>query len=206
MARVAVSVSITQALVEFIARELDSGRYQTASEVVRAALYRLNRLKIQREQDVSEPVTAPQPAPAEETVHSDREKEQKKNHPSGTTVSGTRILIVEDDVMISLTLHDIATDLGCTVVGTATRIPQAVALLEDLRVDVAILDINLGGATADPIANAAVTRGVPIVFATGYGESGVPAHLQDWPVICKPYTAKDVERGILAALKGVSHG
>jgi putative addiction module CopG family antidote len=201
MARVAVSVSITPALVEFIARELDSGRYQTASEVVRAALY---RLKIQREQD--EPVTAPQPAPAEETVHSDREKEQKKNHPSGATVSGTRILIVEDDVMISLALHDIATDLGCTVVGTATRIPQAVALLEDLRVDVAILDINLGGATADPIANAAVTRGVPIVFATGYGESGVPAHLQDWPVICKPYTAKDVERGILAALKGVSHG
>ncbi len=107
--------------------------------------------------------------------------------------------------MVSLALHNIAIELGCTVVGTATRIPQALALLEGFPVDVAILDINLGGATADPIANAAVTRGVPIVFATGYGESGVPSHLQDWPVISKPYTIKNVERGILAALKGVSH-
>jgi putative addiction module CopG family antidote len=203
MARVAVSVSITPGLAEFITSELVSGRYQTASEVVRAALY---QLKIQREQDVSEPVKAPQPAPAEETMHSDGEKEQKKNHPSDSTVSGTRIIIVEDDVMISLALQDIATDLGCTVVGTATRIPQALALLEELRVDVAILDINLGGATADRVANAAVTRGIPIVFATGYGKSGVPAHLQGWPVISKPYTARDVEHGILAALKGVSHG
>jgi CheY-like chemotaxis protein len=138
-------------------------------------------------------------------MHSDRGDEKKKNYSAGTTVSGLRLLIVEDDVMVSLALHDIATDLGCTVVGTATGIPQALALLEGLPVDVAILDINLGGATADPIANAAVTRGVPIVFATGYGESGVPPHLQDWPVISKPYTIKDVERGILAALKGVSH-
>jgi CheY-like chemotaxis protein len=111
-------------------------------------------------------------------MHSDRGNEIKKNYLAGAILSGLRLLIVEDDVMISLALHDIAIELGCTVVGMAARIPQALALLEGFPVDGAILDINLGGATADSIANAAATRGVPIVFATGYGESGVPSHLR----------------------------
>jgi two-component SAPR family response regulator len=80
-------------------------------------------------------------------MNSDRGEEQQ-NYPAGSSVSGLRILIVEDDVILSLALYDILIDLGCTVAGTATRIPKALALLEDLRVNIAILDINLDGRTA----------------------------------------------------------
>ncbi|WP_431266959.1 response regulator [Dankookia sp. P2] len=62
--------------------------------------------------------------------------------------------------------------LGCEIVGPAGTLGEALRLLEEEapRLDAAVLDVNLGGHAAFPVADALVRRGVPVLFATGYSE------------------------------------
>lgn len=115
-------------------------------------------------------------------------------------LSGLRVLVVEDEVMISLVLCDMVSDFGGTVAAAAGWLPKALELARYGVFDLAILDINLHGANAGEVADVLKSRGVPLVFATGYGESGIPPHLKDWPVVAKPYAEKDLRIGMLAAL------
>jgi CheY-like chemotaxis protein len=110
-----------------------------------------------------------------------------------------RILIIEDEVLIGMLLEDMLGDLGYEVAGTAARIEDALALARDARADAAILDINLNGAEVYPVADILAGRGIPFVFATGYGESGVPASYQQHPTMQKPFRQETLE-GELASL------
>ena len=64
-----------------------------------------------------------------------------------------------------------------------------------------MLDVNLGGAEAFPVANALVERGVPFAFSTGYGNSGLPAAWRDRPTLQKPFTQEQVMAVLGRALK-----
>lgn len=116
-----------------------------------------------------------------------------------TALRGTRVLIVEDEPLLSLTLQDMLADLECTVVGTAARLEPAMSLAAELGFDVAVLDINLGGRRIDPVAEAIAARNLPFVFVTGYGREGVPGHAA-CPVIEKPYEMEDLRCALLDAL------
>lgn len=106
-----------------------------------------------------------------------------------------RILVVEDETLVLFNLEDILSDLGWEIVGVAMRLEEARRLAETaVRPDVAILDVNIGGGLVFPAAEILVQRGVPVVFATGYGRDGLPPEWQDREVIVKPYTQADVER------------
>jgi CheY-like chemotaxis protein len=83
-------------------------------------------------------------------------------------VKQTRILIVEDEPMIALDLQDFLVDAGFEVVAVAGRLDKALALIENVDVDVAVVDANLAGVSASPAAAALVTRGVPFVVLSGY--------------------------------------
>lgn len=108
---------------------------------------------------------------------------------------GTNILVVEDETLVLFNLEDILTELGCIIVGPAMRLEQAQRLVESApEVDVAILDVNLGGQPVFGVAEALKARGARIVFATGYGREGLPEEWRSHPVLLKPYTAQDVER------------
>lgn len=119
-----------------------------------------------------------------------------------TDLKGLNVLVVEDETLVLFNLEDTLTELGCIIVGPAMRLPQAEELAATApEVDVAILDVNLGGAPVFPVADRLVARGVRIVFATGYGREGLPEPWREHPVLMKPYTAEDVEqtlRGLLA--------
>jgi CheY-like chemotaxis protein len=80
-----------------------------------------------------------------------------------------RVLVVEDEMTIALLIEDMLTDLGHEVVGLAMRLPQAMELAATAIVDLAILDVNLDGRMSFPVADLLSARGVPFVFATGYG-------------------------------------
>lgn len=116
-----------------------------------------------------------------------------------TGLRGLRVLVVEDEPMVSLALQDTLADFGCEVVGTAARLQPALDLADDLAFDIAVLDIDLGGMRIDPVAEAIAARGLPIVFVTGYGQDAAPRHVPG-SVLEKPYEAANLERALRTAL------
>jgi CheY-like chemotaxis protein len=116
-----------------------------------------------------------------------------------TALRGTRVLVVEDEPLLSMTLQDMLDELECEVVGTAARLEPALSLASELAFDIAVLDINLGGRRIDPVAEAIAARALPFIFVTGYGQEGVPRHLAV-PVVEKPYETGDLQRALLRAL------
>jgi CheY-like chemotaxis protein len=98
------------------------------------------------------------------------------------------VLIVEDEAMIRMLLCDMIEELGHAVAGQAAHLDEALALVASpLAFDLAILDVNLDGKTAEPIAVEIERRGLPFVFATGYGESGIPQRFRGRPFLQKPF-------------------
>lgn len=112
-----------------------------------------------------------------------------------------RVLVIEDEALVSMLVEDILTDLGHEVAGIAGRLNQALQLANELQVDLAILDLNLNGERTDPVAATLRSRGIPFVFATGYGTAGVNELWSGVPVVQKPFQASDLAAAIGAALR-----
>jgi CheY-like chemotaxis protein len=113
-----------------------------------------------------------------------------------------RVLIVEDDVMIRMLIEDMLSDLGFAVAAQASKVHEALAALNSTAIDVAILDVNLSGETTGPVAEALAARGTPFVFATGYGEHGLPEQFRDRPLLKKPFQIDSLKRMLDTALAG----
>ena len=113
-----------------------------------------------------------------------------------------RVLIVEDDVMIRMLIEDMLGDLGFVVAAEASKVREALAAVNSTAFDVAILDVNLSGETTGPVAEALAARGTPFVFATGYGEHGLPDQFRDRPLLKKPFQIESLKRMLEAALAG----
>jgi CheY-like chemotaxis protein len=97
-------------------------------------------------------------------------------------------------------IQDTLADIGCEVVGSASRFDEALSKANELSFDVAILDVNLNGHQTFPIAKSLSERGIAFVWATGYGAGGLPESLQKAPVLSKPFQQRDLERALRAAL------
>lgn len=116
-----------------------------------------------------------------------------------TNLRGSRVLIVEDAVLLALELETGLSEAGAEVVGPAYELAEAMALL-DGHIDAAVLDANLNGLSVTPVAEALAARGIPFVFATGYGDSaGAPLGF-DAPIIRKPYDVTQVAAAVSALL------
>jgi DNA-binding NtrC family response regulator len=111
-------------------------------------------------------------------------------------LSGRRILAVEDDMLIRLTLEDMLAELGCEAVSTAATIDQAVRLIDLHTFDAATLDVNLAGASSYPVADALAARGVPFVFSTGYGAHSLREAYRERPILKKPFAYEDLSRAL----------
>ena len=92
-----------------------------------------------------------------------------------------RILVVEDEAMIAMLVEEMVLDFGSEVVGPAAKMEEALRLASDASLDAAILDVNVGGAVVYPVADLLRARGVPIIFATGYGAGELPSRFQKTP-------------------------
>jgi light-regulated signal transduction histidine kinase (bacteriophytochrome) len=82
--------------------------------------------------------------------------------------AGLRVLVVEDSFMIVRMLELVFDSFGWTMVGPATRVSKALAMVETDRVDAALVDVNLDGEMSWAVAEALRARGVPFVLSTGY--------------------------------------
>jgi len=109
-----------------------------------------------------------------------------------------RVLVVEDELMIRMLLEDMLGELGHTIAAAAARIDEALEVAKTADFDLAILDVNLNGEPISPVADALVARGVPFVFATGYGEQGLPTPYRDRPTLKKPFQLEGLEQMLLS--------
>lgn len=111
---------------------------------------------------------------------------------------GRRILVVEDELMIRMLLDGMLEDIGYTMTAEAGAIDEAVALARQADFDAAILDVNLNGQPITPVVEALIERGVPFVFATGYGARGVPEAYRNNPTLQKPFQTEALEQALKA--------
>jgi DNA-binding NtrC family response regulator len=106
---------------------------------------------------------------------------------STASLAGCRVLVVEDEMLVGMTVEDALVDAGCEVVGPVGQVDKALALLvEDARLDAAVMDMNLGGQSADPVAEALTLRRIPFVILTGYGTMSLPESYPHARVLSKP--------------------
>ena len=83
-------------------------------------------------------------------------------------------------------------------------VDEAMALAGQADIDFAILDINLGGAKSFPVAEILRRRGIPFVFATGYGSDGLEGEFENERTLQKPYEAYELKRALEQAFARVS--
>ena len=111
-----------------------------------------------------------------------------------------RVLVVEDEVLVGMLLEDMLRELGCEVVGLSTNLPDALEQARSASFDFAVLDVNLKGLQSFPVADIIRGRGLPFLFATGYGGKIVASAHAGAPVLQKPFSLDDLRR-LLAALE-----
>lgn len=115
-------------------------------------------------------------------------------------LNGKRVLVVEDESLVAMLLETILEDMGCTPVGPASSVDEAVGMIAAEQIDAALLDVNVAGQQVFPAAEALKARGVPFVFSTGYGEGGLPDAWRGHPTIQKPFTENTIRDALIAAL------
>ena len=111
-----------------------------------------------------------------------------------------RVLIIEDETLISLLLEDMLTELGCKIAGSAATVGTAIEMMDGAAPGFAVLDINLSGESSYAVAEALAKRGIPFVFSTGYGESRLEPPWQDRPILQKPFGQEQLAEAVAAAI------
>jgi CheY-like chemotaxis protein len=103
-------------------------------------------------------------------------------------LSGRSILVIEDEMLILMMIEDMLADLGCESVSIASKIGQAITLIDGQVFDAAMVDLNLSGVESYPIADALVARDVPYFFSTGSSVANIKDGYRDQDVLKKPFT------------------
>jgi PAS domain S-box-containing protein len=109
-----------------------------------------------------------------------------------SSLKGKRILIIEDEPLISMDLEANLTRAGCDIVGPASTLDQARLFVEKADFDAALVDANLAGRPVDELASALTRQNIPFAFVTGYGRDALPAAFGEGIVLDKPFTQEQL--------------
>ena len=121
--------------------------------------------------------------------------------------SPLRILVAEDVSIVACTLREILDGLGAEVVGPVGTVEGALDLViaDERPLDGALLDVDLGGESVFPVAEALRYKGCPFVFLTGYGREETADAYDDVPVVTKPCGVADLAR-VVASFRRLGSG
>ena len=108
----------------------------------------------------------------------------------------SRILIVEDEPIVALNYASILEDAGCDVAGPVSTINKGIEIIERERIGGAVLDIDLGGVTVDPIVTALQRKGIPYIFVSAFPDRIGP--YKDAVFLEKPCTAAELIKAVNA--------
>ena len=108
-----------------------------------------------------------------------------------------RVFLAEDEPVLLMELEENLADLGCKVVGTATKVSETLKILASQEFDIAILDVRLKDLTIEPVGEALVKRGIPFIIATGDSSIELLRRFPNSPVLNKPYSIEDLRQALL---------
>jgi DNA-binding NtrC family response regulator len=111
-----------------------------------------------------------------------------------------RILLLEDDALISIDAEDMLRSLGAARVLVAHTVEEAEAIVAAETIDAAVLDLLIGSGSCEDFAGRLAARPLPIVFASGFGEGIRPAPLRGVPTVAKPYSSQALGCALARAL------
>jgi PAS domain S-box-containing protein len=114
--------------------------------------------------------------------------------PSQTVASGIdpdekRVLLVEDEPLVSMMLADMLSAFGHKVDGPYSRFSDAILAAKTNNLQAGILDVNLGGEKTYAVADILANRNIPFAFVTGYGPDSIVSAFSHAPVLQKPIEA-----------------
>lgn len=109
-----------------------------------------------------------------------------------SSLTGLRILVVEDDYIVANECSALLRRNGAQVIGPVPDVARARATLFHERPDCILLDINLKGEMAFDLAREVMMRGVPLIFTTGYDRSVLPSSLRGRPLMQKPVETREL--------------
>ena len=121
-----------------------------------------------------------------------------------SALKGLRVLVVEDEALISIMLVDMLEQLGCAVIGPAATLDEAWPLVDARSFDVALIDVHLAGVPVFPLGERLLDDGIPIIIATGSGADRLPPRFQDSTLLPKPYSLYALEAALGLARASVS--
>lgn len=109
----------------------------------------------------------------------------------GATFAGVRILVVEDHFLLADDLSRTLRAFGAEVIGPVATVAAAITHLKE-QPDLVMLDIDLDGEKADPVANELIRRKIPWVLVTGYEPDTLPERYSDVTRVEKPFSSATV--------------
>jgi PAS domain S-box-containing protein len=110
----------------------------------------------------------------------------KPPEPQGSSERRLRVLVVEDEAIVALEIEENLREAGFEVVGPAARVAEALELLNEFGCDAAVLDINLGTETSEPIALFLSEQRTPFVTVSGYSQDQRPSGFSGGAFLAKP--------------------
>lgn len=115
-------------------------------------------------------------------------------------ITGAKALLVEDMALLLLDLEEMATQLGLDVVARASTVEDGISCAQSHVLDVAILDVDLGGQRSTPVADVLAGLSVPFIFVTGFADAELPARFRQAPRVPKPFTASQLGEALAAVI------
>lgn len=121
---------------------------------------------------------------------------------AGAELRGKKVLLVEDNFLVGLSMKSMLRDLGCEVTGPIATVDQARGLAQQGDFNAAVLDVNIIGGTSAEVANALGEKGCPFFFVTGFASKGVlPEDLAGVPRFRKPVDEQSLRRALEQAMR-----
>ena len=115
-------------------------------------------------------------------------------------------LVLEDNMIIAMDAADMLTQLGAEKVETCSGVTTALNLLAQGGTQFVLADMNLGSETSLPVVEKCRELGIPVVLATGYGETeDVITRFPGLKILKKPYTVEQLS-GVLEAMPPAGGG
>ncbi|HEY1862606.1 MAG TPA: response regulator [Roseiarcus sp.] len=120
---------------------------------------------------------------------------------AGSALRDRRILVVEDEYLIAMSLTDALENAGSVVVGPVPSVDKAIKQIEsEPRIDAAVLDVNLGGVLAFAVADMLIAKKIPFVFTSGYEDDVLKSRYSKVKNCTKPYQFRAMEEALVEAM------